>query len=305
MSSSESGAPRNTPFSLDSGDTYLRWRDQKLREYPRDASELIVEVDDPRRLTQTELAALRERCRRSNMAVYASQMGADPDPEIPLSVGRAFELEEITENWLADSTGITSLKVAKAGVRKKYIPYTTKAINWHTDGYYNAPNRQIRALIMHSVQDAQSGGENGLLDHEIAYLLLREKDPAYVEALMRPDAMTIPARFDDAGHVARPEERGAVFTVTSRGELHMRYTIRAKNVVWASDGETERARRYLQQLLEAGSEYAFRLTLASGMGLVSNNVLHDRRAFVDDPDRPRHYYRARYATRLRLDGESV
>jgi hypothetical protein len=34
------------------------------------------------------------------------------------------------------------------------------------------------------------------------------------------------------------------------------------------------------------------------MGLVANNVLHDRSAFVDDPAHPRLLYRARYLDRV-------
>ncbi len=52
-------------------------------------------------------------------------------------------------------------------------------------------------MVLHCVTSAASGGANALLDHEIAYLLLRDADPAFVAALMQPDAMTIPARRDD------------------------------------------------------------------------------------------------------------
>jgi hypothetical protein len=34
------------------------------------------------------------------------------------------------------------------------------------------------------------------------------------------------------------------------------------------------------------------------MGLLCNNVLHDRSAFSDDPSRPRLLYRARYLDRI-------
>jgi len=34
------------------------------------------------------------------------------------------------------------------------------------------------------------------------------------------------------------------------------------------------------------------------LGLLCNNVLHDRTAFTDDPDKPRLLYRARYLDRL-------
>ena len=42
-----------------------------------------------------------------------------------------------------------------------------------------------------------------------------------------------------------------------------------------------------------------RVRLEPGMGLVCNNVLHGRAAFVDDPAQPRLLYRARYLDRMR------
>src|SRR5574340_947592 len=173
-----------SPFNLDNDDLYQRWRDQKLIGYPTGLGDLLVEINDPRKLTDSEFAALQQRCRKTNMALYASKTGTDPDPEIPLSMGRRFGLQSINKNWLADETGLTSLTVRNEGVRQNYIPYTNRAINWHTDGYYNAANRQIHALNLHVVMQAASGGENQLMDHEIAYILLREKNPDFIRALM-------------------------------------------------------------------------------------------------------------------------
>jgi len=45
--------------------------------------------------------------------------------------------------------------------------------------------------LLYCAQDATEGGENQLLDHEIAYILLRDADPRFIEALMHPAAMTI------------------------------------------------------------------------------------------------------------------
>lgn len=289
---------RATPFSLDNDELYQRWRDQKLQGYPANLGDLLVEINDPRTLTDTEHAAILSRCRQANMALYASKTGTDPDPEIPLAMGRRFGLLGINKNWLADETGLTSLTVRNDGVRQHYIPYTNRAINWHTDGYYNAANRQIQALNLHVVQQAATGGENALMDHEVAYILLREKNPDYIRALMAPRAMTIPARIDEAGSVARPEEPGPVFSITETGDLHMRYTIRVNNVMWADDPLSREALAYLQALLNGDSPYIYRGRLESGMGLVSNNVLHDRAAFTDDATHKRHYYRARYFDRL-------
>ena len=192
---------------------------------------------------------------------------------------------------------MTSLTVVDEGIRQHYIPYTNRAINWHTDGYYNSSQQQIQALNLHVVQRAASGGENALLDHEIAYIYLREKDPQYIRALMSPNAMTIPARIED-GKTARQQESGPVFSIIESGDLHMRYTIRVNNVMWADDSLTQAALAELAKLLDSDTSYIFRGLLEPGMGLVSNNVLHDRAAFTDDVTHKRHYYRARYFDRL-------
>ncbi len=287
-----------SPFDPDNDDLYQRWRDQKLQDYPQTLGELLVEVNDPRALRENEHEALLTRCRKANMVVYASQTGTDPDPEIPLAMGRRFGLHGLNKNWLADENGLTSLTVRDEGIRQGYIPYTNRAINWHTDGYYNTAAQQIHALNLHVVQQAASGGENQLMDHEIAYILLREENPDFIRALMQSKAMTIPARIDEGGNTARQEEAGPVFSIQPSGDLHMRYTIRVNNVMWANDPLSQEALSFLQNLLNNPSPYIYRGRLEPGMGLVSNNVLHDRAAFADDSTHKRHYYRARYFDRL-------
>lgn len=287
-----------SPFSLENEDLYNRWRDQKLKDYPKNLGDLLVEINDPRKLTDSEFEAIQSRCRKANMALYASKTGTDPDPEIPLSMGRRFGLEGLNKNWLSDETGLTSLTVANEGIRQQYIPYTNKAINWHTDGYYNLASQQIHALNLHVVQQAASGGENALMDHEIAYILLREKNPDYIRALMSEKTMTIPPRIDEGGSIARKEEPGPVFSITVNGDLHMRYTIRVNNVIWADDPLSREALAYLESIFNSDSPYIYQGRLESGMGLVSNNVLHDRAAFTDDETHKRYYYRARYFDRL-------
>lgn len=287
-----------SPFYLDADATYQRWRDAKLKDYPQNLGDLVVEIDDPRRLTQSEYDAILARCRKANMALYAGKTGADPDPEIPLSLARRFGLQDINKNWLADETGLTSLTVRDEGIRQHYIPYTNRAIHWHTDGYYNTADRQIHGLNLHVVQQAATGGENAVMDHEIAYILLREKNPDYIRALMAPAVMTIPARIDEGGTVARKEEPGPVFSITAAGDLHMRYTLRVNNVFWTDEPVAVEALACLKDILDNPSPYIYRGRLESGMGLVSNNVLHDRAAFTDDATHKRHYYRARYFDRL-------
>jgi len=288
---------KSSPFYLNNVSSYESWRDNKLKDYPTDIADLVVEINDPRKLSCIEYRQLLQVCRKTNMVIYASKTGSDPDPQIPLSVGRSFVGLNLDNNWLADDTGLTSLTVATEGIRQQYIPYTNRAIQWHTDGYYNSKHKQIRALLLHVVQRAAQGGENALMDHEIMYILLREKNPEYIQALMESQVMTIPARIEQ-GKIARAEESGAIFSVNENGDLHMRYTIRVNNVIWSNEEITQEALGYLKQILSSDSPYIFRGLLESGMGLISNNVLHDRSAFTDDKFYKRHYYRARYFNRV-------
>ncbi len=290
-----------TPFDLANEGDYIEWRDKKLDSYPGATADLLVELGDPRTLTDSEYEALLSRMRKTNMVLYVSGTGDDPDPDIPIALGRRFGLNNLDRNWLGDDSGLTSLTVQEAGTRQFYIPYTDRPIKWHTDGYYNTADHQIHGLMLHCVQSAAQGGENALMDHEVAYILLREENPDYIRALMAPDVMTIPCRTEQ-GEVARAEESGPVFSTTPEGELHMRFTERKRNIIWKDDALTLEAVDYLKELLASDSPYIFRGRLEPGMGLISNNVLHDRTAFSDDSEHKRLLYRARYYDRVEGTG---
>ena len=279
---------------------YARWRDEKLAAYPARASELIVEVRDPRQLSPAEKSAIAARVRRANMAVYASRCGGEEDRAIPAALGRQFGLHRLDANWLADEDGVSSIAVREGPQRGEFIPYTNRPIGWHTDGYYNAPEQRIRAFVLHCVRPAAEGGETALLDHEMAYLQVRDADPDALQALMQPGAMTIPARASADGALERPAQSGPVFSFDAiDGALHMRYTARATNIAWAADPATTAAVRFLAQRLGDAASLALRLRLESGMGVICNNVLHTRSAFHDLPDAARLLYRARYYDRIR------
>jgi hypothetical protein len=284
-------------FDLDNATAYAAWRSSKLATHPRTLGDLVVELADPRRLTFAEREALLARCGVANMAVYASRTGSDPDKDIPRLLGRQLGLVNLDANMLADDDGISPLAVAPAGTRTEFIPYTDRGIKWHTDGYYNTLDRQIRGMVLHCVQRAASGGDNQLMDHEIAYILLRDENPDFIRALMAPDAMTIPPRLE-AGEVARAAQAGPVFSVYPDGHLHMRYTARTVSIEWKADDLTRAAVAALERLLASDSPCIFRGRLEPGMGLVCNNVLHDRAAFVDSDSRKRLLYRARYFDRI-------
>jgi len=289
----------SSPFDLANESGYRAWRDAKLAAYPRSADALVVPLADPRCLSADEFGALESRCARANIAIYSAPHLPAADKSIPHQLARQLGLVRLEGNYLADEDGLSSITPAgdAGNARGDFIPYTHKPINWHTDGYYNALDRRILGMTLHCAQDAEAGGENALLDHEIAYLQLRDVNPDYVAALMRPDAMTIPARMDEDS-VARPEQSGPVFAVDPvQGFLYMRYTARTRSIIWKGDAVTQAAVKTLADIL-AGSEYLLTARLRPGMGLICNNVLHTRNAFSDSPRHRRLLYRGRYYDRL-------
>lgn len=288
-----------SPFLLENEAAYQAWRNAKLADYPTSAAQLIVDVADPFNISDNEHLALLQRLRKTNMAIYRTPAGDSPDKAIPQALAERFGLIHLDSNLLADEDGLTSITVNEEGEHPRYIPYTNRAINWHCDGYYNTGAHQIRGMLLHCVQPAAEGGENQLLDHEIAYLLLRDENPDYIRALMAPDVMTIPPGKDGEGG-ERGSSIGPVFSIhETTGSLHMRYTARKRNIEWKDDLATTAALSTLERILEAGNPYIIRARLESGMGLICNNVLHTRDGFTDLPGHPKRLlYRARYFDRI-------
>lgn len=286
------------PFAPERSQDYLRWRERKLARYPRRVEDLVVQVHDPRQLTRSEAEEIRRICGIASMAVYSSPLAGVADKDIARRLGPQLGLARLHANPLADEDGISSLEVTPEKSGRGYIPYSNRRLLWHTDGYYNAPRQRIGAFILYCVRPAAAGGVNRLLDPEIAYILLRDADPRYVQALSAPDAMTIPANEEDTAAM-RPAQSGPVFS-TDSGTLHMRYTARTRSIEWRADEATGAAVQFLKKILDTDSRYVFTLRLAGGQGLVCNNVLHDRSAFTDDPapGSSRLVYRARYTDRM-------
>lgn len=289
-----------SPFLPDNETAYQQWRSKKLADYPTDASSLIVELTQPPQLSDAEFQSLMSRIKKANMAIYRTVLDGNPDKAIPRALAERFGLVHLDSNLLADDDGLTSITVNPEGDHPKYIPYTNRPINWHCDGYYNTGERQIRGMLLHCVQPAAEGGENQLLDHEIAYLLLRDENPDYIRTLMAPDVMTIPPGKDGEG-AERGASVGPVFSIhESTGSLHMRYTARKRNIEWKDDAATADALAALERILNGEHHpYIIRARLEAGMGLLCNNVLHTRDGFSDDPNGPRRLlYRARYFDRI-------
>ncbi|MEZ5658120.1 MAG: TauD/TfdA family dioxygenase [Burkholderiaceae bacterium] len=299
------------PFSLDDDRAWRDWRARKLADLPASTDALLVEINDPFALSRGEQGALLDRCTRWNMALYRLRRPGDAlardagGGRFVRALGAQIGLHRLDRNWLAGDEGVSLLRVnPQGGVRGDYIPYTDRPIGWHTDGYYYPPERRIDAMLLHCLCPAARGGGNRLLDPELAYLRLRELDPAHIAALSADDAMTIPAREADTRddgdpqQAQRPAQSGPVFWRDPLdGRLRMRYTARTRSIVWNPDPATQAARAALQTVL-AREEDTITLRLGPGMGLICNNVLHTREAFVDDAQQTRRVLRARYRERI-------
>jgi hypothetical protein len=289
-----------SPFWSDAlvdNSSYREWRDAKLKSYLQSADELFVEIGGLVDLSASENAAIRANCRRSNMAIYKCRDDF-VDRAAVCAFAANFGLLRLDHHLCANEDGVAELSVASRGIRTGYVPYSSRRLSWHTDGYYNDPSRQVRAVVLHCANSAASGGENALFDPEIAYIRLRDENPLFITALEHPECMTIPANTGEQGEI-RPAVCGPVFSYDDRsGAIHMRYSARKKNIQWRDDEITRAARDFLSEILADDKGPVFHYRLQAGEGLISNNVLHKRTAFEDDPGHRRLIYRARFYDRI-------
>lgn len=269
--------------------------DDYLDGYQRFLDSPFVEIRDPTRLSRGEREALLQRCRQAGMALYRTSPGRLQAPAQVVALGEQFGLRTLDRHPLVREDGVSTLMQAPAGERRaEYIPYTNRPINWHTDGYYNPPERRVRGLILHCLRPAQTGGTNRLLDHRLVWQALAVTHPEALTALQHPRAMTIPP---DPRAPEQGERSGPVFLLEPTG-LHMRYTARTRSIRWRPGGPLE-ASALLRQVLDSLSPWVIEHRLAPGEGLVCNNVLHTRTGFSDPSDGPgRCLFRARYHERV-------
>lgn len=262
---------------------YAQWRELKLRHSVRRAEDLMVEIDNPARLSRQEQQAIVHYCAQTNMCFYRSARALADSNELK-ALGAQLGLHQLCNNPGADANKISLIEVVHDSL---YIPYSNKALSWHTDGYYNTTADTVRSFMMHCVRPAADGGDNSYLDPELIFLLLYDQNPDYITALSHPQAMTIPANQDQRGMRSGPVFRLDAVT----GKLVMRYTERLRHIKWHPS--CHKALESLRTLLRT-TPYKLNYKLSAKEGVICNNVLHTRSAFSDSPQRRRLLYRARY-----------
>ena len=229
-------------------------------------------------------AELARRCELMNYALYEvaeEDSSVDAASDSVIAFARRFGLEVREDHRSAGHAGVVALRTSAEESKQGYIPYTTRPLNWHTDGYYNAPDDRVEGFILHCHRQALAGGENQLLDHEIAYMRLREENPDYIRAMMHPEALVIPENVEKDGSV-RPASVGPVFFPDpATGRLQMRYTARTRSIEWRDDKTTLAAVAALRDILGANDPLMQQVRMKSGQGMLNNNVLHNRTRFED------------------------
>ncbi len=129
------------------------------------------------------------------------------------------------------------------------------------------------------------------------YILLRDKDPDALRILMNNNCFEY--KSPKTG-VINHQLGGKVFWVNQNGHLCHRFSFRKMDMAWSEDGEVIAARDTLESLMLEESEYVIEGRLESGMGLISNNVLHTREKLVDSDDasKKRLLFRTRFYDRV-------
>ncbi|MFV2031582.1 MAG: TauD/TfdA family dioxygenase [Gammaproteobacteria bacterium] len=296
------------PLSPSNRSDFDTWSKSKLSLYSSDRIERLCEAteispDGP--FQPRQLANLQQNFSDFNFGLYRIDDTDHFDLAALSRLGRRFGLSQLDANLCAEDDRITIITDCSDAQnrdkqRQRYIPYSNRAMGWHTDGYYNPQHQRVRSFILHCAQPAAKGGSNRFMDPDIAYILLRQENPAYIKALTMPDVMRIPENSGAEGCL-RSETATSVFQFSSDYRiLDMRFSQRKKNVIWRDDAVTQEALACLNELLDSNSRWHIDYHLNAGEGIVTNNVLHRRDAYQDDADHKRVFYRARYYSRVTL-----
>lgn len=292
------------PWNLKDNAAYSAWRSEKLSDKSALSGALNpVEISDISAPSTAEKNEIVRRCAATNGAVYATQSNPNDSNIIREQLSgfsKCMGLDIAERHRSAGQAGIVALQLDNAKIKRGYIPYSKRPMNWHTDGYYNAPQEKIRAMILHCVHPADDGGENQLMDPEIVFIRLRDENPDYISALMHPAAMTIPENRQENGEV-RPASVGPVFEINeTSGNLEMRYTARTRSIQWRQDVNTQQATKYLTELLQSGDPFMQNFKMEAGQGILCNNSLHNRTGFDSQPtvESKRLLFRIRFHNRV-------
>ena len=270
---------------------YKRWKDNKLATFTKNLDELTVQITSPNAISKPEKSMVISLLENHNIVFFH----IDRVKQINKSTIKNFASQIGLSNYELDSQsdedGLTEIKDIKNTEKlSEYVPYTTKELNWHTDGYYTNQKNSVLSWLLFCKASAESGGINKYLDHEIAYILFNNKSKR-LEDLMLDDTCCIP----ENSITNRKEVFNPVFMFKNK-RLHMKFSMRKKNIIWNKN--SLQAIDVLKSIIKDSSEYHITKKLDTGMGVITNNVIHMRTAFTNSRNKNRLLYRLRSKKRV-------
>ena len=251
---------------------FLRWAEEKEKNIPQNSDGILVNIHDINNVKTSEIAKIKETIYKYNSCIYSSKIALKSNTNllkfVELVGMRTYDCNNIDSNEISTITPLQNSKI-------NYIPYTDKPLNWHTDGYYD--KKSIFSWLLHCVNPATQGGENYLLDHELVLreYLLRNDD---INNLMAEDALTIP----ESKYTSRSEISTYIFSFKNKYKrLHMRFSMRKDNI--GTSAKANSAVNKLREIIEGNcAKYSLTYKLQKNEGIITNNILHGRKAFKDD-----------------------
>ena len=251
---------------------FLRWAEEKEKNIPQNSDGILVNIHDINNVKTSEIAKIKETIYKYNSCIYSSKIALKSNTNllkfVELVGMRTYDCNNIESNEISTITPLQNSKI-------NYIPYTDKPLNWHTDGYYD--KKSIFSWLLHCVNPATQGGENYLLDHELVLreYLLRNDD---INNLMAEDALTIP----ESKYTSRSEISTYIFSFKNKYKrLHMRFSMRKDNI--GTSAKASPAIVKLREIIEDDcAKYSLTYKLQKNEGIITNNILHGRKAFKDD-----------------------
>ena len=267
---------------------FKQWALEKEDNIPLNIDDLIVKIHDIILATLAEISNIIDKINRFNCCIYQSKAGLNTQADL-INFAQSIGMETYDTNNIHNSpiSLIMSLETKNA---LNYIPYTNKKLNWHTDGYYD--EKPIFSWLLHCEEPAYSGGENYLLDHELA---IREYIIKYdnLESLSSLDAFTIPGNT----RANRGETKGYICDNDNEyKKFHMKFSMREKNMKLNEQSKTA-IMRMKKIIKEDCKKYCLTYKLSKNEGIVSNNILHGRNSF-EDGKAMRKLYRIRSYERI-------
>ena len=248
------------------------WASKKELNIPSNINDLKVYLENINHVSRDEISQIKEKLAKYNCCIYASKTDLDTNANL-ISFARLLGMKTFDSHNI-DGEAISTISADKTINNMRYIPYTDKALNWHTDGYYD--KKPIFSWILHCIEPALSGGENFLLDHELAIreYVLKHDD---ISRLMNKDTFSIP--IDDVAN------RGATSSYicdmnNEYRKLHMNFSMRKENITFDKDSESA-VLKLIKIIKEDCKKYHLTYKLSKSEGIVSNNILHGRNAFKD------------------------